>query len=216
MLTAKDKYRITRKIQRRLLSISLYIHNLRQCYSKVIAVGIRLTYKMKFQQDITVDDFLQHLNKLENNTRSNKIFQHVIGYVLKIELEPKYSTPYIHGLIFLNGSYINESNMYYHGIQIVRYWSKHISNYQGSGSVVTGKEHFYNGLGLLDNRKYEILRRTYIQYLCKKEDRIVDSQGRQVRGLRKGIIQTSKTLGRPRKHKLPDLPYFLIHKLKST
>lgn len=186
MLIAKDKYRITRKIQRRLLSIALYIHNLRQRYNQVIAIRVNFTYKSKYIHNITADDLVQHINQLENNTRSNKIFQHVIGYVLKLNMEPY---PHIQALLFYNGKSLQEHEALVSGVKIARYWSGHITAYQGSGTIITGQEYFDQGLGKLDGRKLKLLRKTYIQHICQLDDNIRDSQGRQVRGLRKGITR---------------------------
>ena len=79
-------------------SVSKYLDQLHDQYSKVLALRVDVGYSKEHSQEMSLDEIKRDIKHLLNNRRSNRtLFEHQVGYVLKYEYTPC-KGPHVHGL----------------------------------------------------------------------------------------------------------------------
>ncbi len=182
-------------------SVSKYLDQLHDQYSKVLALRVDVGYSKEHSQEMSLDEIKRDIKHLLNNRRSNRtLFEHQVGYVLKYEYTPC-KGPHVHGLFLYDGQYVQKDS--HIGEQLGQYWVK----------TTDGKGVYYNcnrdknayeqcGIGMIDHSdtaKRAILKDNIIPYMLKAEQSIDGLKSARERSVTKGIIRTRKSnAGRPR------------------
>lgn len=190
-----------------------YIQALLTNHSKLLAVRTDL-YFQKHHPDfilINSDTAIQCLKNFLNNRRSNCIFKHLVGYVIRLEYGNDRGW-HFHCLFLLNGNLAQ--NGYYYGREFGEYWVKTVSRFYSDHQNLDGYQvslgdyhncnhgdYLYDGIGVIayyDEMKIRNLFWHVIPYLAKPDSDYVERT--TPRAFWRGImpIQRSVRLGRPR------------------
>lgn len=175
-----------------------YEQALFDCYSRLLVVRVDLSYKKEFGK-VEQKVALQHRKRLFDNARSNNIFEHMVGYVTKLEhgMEKGF---HFHCLFFFDGSKVREDITL--ARRVGEYWQSVIA--KGTGCYYNcnyAKEKYRQcGIGMIahtDTEKREGLRLALV-YLAKTD--LYMKLKAEGRALTKGVMPGLPSgLGRPRK-----------------
>lgn len=189
-------------------SMMRYVDSLFDHLSKLLVVRIDLGYH-KGNQIISQADIpakywqaKSHFKHLLNNTRSNSLFKHLVGYIWSLEYGPEKGFHY-HLILFFDGSKVRQDEIL--SRMVGDYWVDCIAGSQGSYWNCNANKHKYLdycGIGLIHYSDTE--KRAYLKqaaaYLIK-----IDHYARMLtpgngRNFGRGEILTprTKTVGRPR------------------
>ncbi|MCD4499672.1 inovirus-type Gp2 protein [Chromobacterium vaccinii] len=151
------------------------IESLKQnSYKRVLAIRIDLGMREEHQLSCSFIEFHEYKNRLWNNRRHNKIFQHCIGWIWKIEYTQKCNY-HCHCLLFYDADIVR-SDIYY-GNKIGRYWVKNITEEKGTYHNCNRHKERYKHLGIgkinLNNAEgLDNLNNSVISYLTKEDTEI--------------------------------------------
>jgi hypothetical protein len=193
---------INREAQSNFLECAHYVDDLFSIWSKLVVIRLDLGYESHINADI--EDFKHDFNKLYTNARHNRIFNHLCGYILKIEygLKKKLHT---HLILFFNGHKRKGSSDVFLAEKIGEYWNDEITKGRGwywNCNDDKEKKYRFVGIGLVqasDMTKRKNLLKT-VEYLCKKKIQVIKPiSNPRMKSIRKGQIPKSKlNLGRTR------------------
>lgn len=172
----------------RIESSNEYIDTLSSMYSKLVAIRTDLSYKIKYRDEITLKELRENLDRLLKNRSHNRLFKHMVGYMLKIELGKNKNNPHVHLLIFLNGQKANPLASTWYSEQIGKYWKKIITKGKGCYDNCHKRCYMKNYLGLLDEEKIIALKSSTIPYFSKDFEVLKDEDGKILVTVRKGKI----------------------------
>ncbi|MGE4969216.1 YagK/YfjJ domain-containing protein [Yersinia enterocolitica] len=171
-----------------------YIDNLFDRYAKLLVVRVDLSYQRAANKQITATLARQHRERLFHNMKSNRLFEHVVGYIWKLEFG-EYKGFHYHMIFFFDGAKVRED------VTLARligeYWRDSITEGTGLYFNCNARKADYriNGIGLVshaDNAMREGLRRA-VTYLTK-----VDTFARLT------LPDKGRTFGKGERMKLPD------------
>jgi len=187
------------KVAKREASTLKYIDTLQDVNSKLCVIRLDLAYKKPYSNDISVDEANKDFKRMLNNSRSNSIFDDMVGYVCKREYTQDKGV-HFHTLFFYNGQKVKNDK--HKGDELGQYWTERIT--EGRGSMYNCNRNTYKerGIGMLnydDTKKREYLNKS-LSYLCKDdENQAIGESG--VRELIRGTMPKGKIKsGRPRKN----------------
>lgn len=174
-------------------------------YSKLLAIRLDLGIKKESAPLINHHFMNEAFTRLRNNLRHNKLFEHYITYVAKLEYGIDKAWHY-HVLLFFNGQKVNRD--IWLSQQIGEYWVNTITRGIGSYYSCNMNQNTYisNGIGMVpygDNTKINSLKMA-ASYLTKVDTGIVDNDwkdqsGKCVRAFRMGeYTPKGVAYGRPR------------------
>lgn len=166
-------------------------------YSRILVLRLDLSYR-KECCGVAQKVALQHRKRLFENARSNKIFEHMLGYVTKLEHGMKKGF-HFHCIFFFDGARVREDITL--AMRIGEYW----------GSVITrGKGGYYNcnrakekyrrcGIGMVTHSNVEMREglRLAMVYIAKTD--LFMKLKAEGRALTKGVMPAARSgRGRPR------------------
>ena len=190
--------------QRRL---STLIDNIFKDYSKLLTVRVDFYLKNDFDEIHTYEYMNQAFERLRNNLRFNRIFEHYITYAAKLEYGEDRKWHY-HVLFFFDGQYVK--NDYLLAKAIGEYWVSTITQYTGayhSPNMNVSNYHTF-AMGMIqyhEAQKIENLKAAG-SYLAKEtvlspNEPMFDAAGKRYRSYRQGEYKPKNSLsGRPRLH----------------
>ncbi|HEY8159113.1 MAG TPA: inovirus-type Gp2 protein [Methylobacter sp.] len=185
-----------------------YIDNLFERYSRLLVLRVDLSYEKDnyLMTEVEIEDrFAQAIADREHffrNTRSNKLFEHMVGYAWKLEYGLKKGFHY-HLLFFYDGSKVRQDVPL--AQQIGEYWRDIILKGKGNYYNCNAEKDGYLTLGIGMINHYDVKLRENLQqkaaaYLVKPDiyAKIISKiENRRTFG--KGVKKTkTNTQGRPR------------------
>lgn len=165
--TVKDlKYRTNRNFR----SMRNYVDALFESYSKLLVLRIDFGYHRVQGIPIRVERILNDFTRLLNNRRSNGLFEHIVGYIRRLEYGDDKSW-HLHVMLFFNGQETQSDQ----GLarRICEYWRAGITDNDGTAFNCNASKNKYKycGIGKIDHADTE--RRTHLlyalTYLTKKD-----------------------------------------------
>ena len=185
-----------------------YVDALFAKHSRLIVIRLDLSYHVSNdiqpKQLVTLQQAKNDLAHLLKNTRHNALFEHVVGYIWKLEYGQSRGYHY-HVILFFLGSKVQKD--VYIAMQIGKYWSEVITNKRG---------HYYNcnndkakhdsfgnlGIGRINaddaNLRFNLLNKV-VKYFTKKEQYLQLKLSRKDRVFGKGRIPDAPSgRGKPR------------------
>lgn len=150
---------------------ALYQWLLFSIWSKLVVIRLDLGYESHLNANI--EDVQRDFKKFYTNARHNRIFNHLGGYILKIEYGIKKKL-HLYLILFFNGNKREGRSDVHLARQIGEYWVNVITQGQGwywNCNDEKEKKYRWVGIGLvkakeMDKRK-NLLRA--VEYLCKKK-----------------------------------------------
>ncbi|WP_170930818.1 inovirus-type Gp2 protein [Yersinia intermedia] len=180
-----------------------YVNQLFEQYAKLLVVRVDFSYKNEHKRQMTGTIAQQHRERFFRNAKANKLFDHMVGYIWKLEYGERRGFHY-HMLFFFDGANVRQD------ITLARligeYWSLNIT--AGAGI-------YYNcnlfkadydklGIGMIaysDLQMREVLQ-VVIEYLTKIDEFVRLALPENARAFGRGEIVSPEgnKLGRPRLH----------------
>lgn len=195
-------YPVNRRNQRRLKKL---IDDLFKDYSKLLVLRLDF-YTLKDYELVNTYDYLNEaFERLRNNLRYNKLFEHYITYAASIE----YGTDkkwHFHVLFFFDGQKVKDD--YGLAKDIGEYWARVIMRGHGSFNSPNMNKRKYKrlGVGMIDYRdetKITCLKNDVAKYLVKVDLNCSETLGK--RTYRQGQYKPKQgRLGRRRLHNTDD------------
>lgn len=181
-----------------------YVDRLFDAHARIVALRIDLSYS---HQNVSLDRFEQDLHHLHQNVRHKQLFDHLLGYIIKIEHGLNKGV-HAHVLLFFDGSKRDGSADIYLTQKIGEYWKNEIT--QGEGfywNVNENKAHYERqgmlGIGEIHYSQTDLINnlKSLLAYFCKRQQYIKPKSPFKFRLLRRGDmpVMRDKKLGRPRK-----------------
>jgi hypothetical protein len=187
-------------------SAKRYVDGLFERYSKLLVIRIDLSYLKEYASTVTAEQARQDLQHLLNNRRSNKFFEHWVGYIAKLEYGVSHGY-HFHLIVFMDGQHVQHD--FHIANEIGKHWKETVTKGWGllfncnawkSDSPMYAYKRV--GIGMInhdDVNKRHILVHDVIAYLCKKEQSVKTSSGKN-RVFTMGVLPKRKSAaGRPRK-----------------
>lgn len=165
-LTRLRKKRATRQLK----SMTRYVDSLFEQHSRLLVIRIDLLYLKEYSKDLSFEEFNAHLIRLADNQRTNKIFRHVLGSIIKLEYGAQ-SGFHAHCMFFVDGS--KQQNHEFIAQQIGEYWVNQITRGKGryENCNRSANRYRYSCIGQIEY--HEIDKRnnliTCLEYFCKVE-----------------------------------------------
>ncbi len=198
-------------------SMTSYIDNLFLRHSRLLVVRIDLAYRknidVRFMNTNEVyEAYWQATEDREHlfrNMRSNRLFNHMVGYIWRLEYGNEKGFHY-HFIFFYDGSAVQQD------ITIARmigqYWENNITQYRGLAYNCNAHKEKYErcGIGMIDWKNFELIANLKLaaQYLAKPDEYIstfmtdIDIGRTFGRGT---IKERTETRGRPRDQLYSDI-----------
>ncbi|PIB50724.1 inovirus-type Gp2 protein [Pseudomonas sp. 2995-1] len=174
-----------------------YVDALFERYSRLLVLRVDLSYS-KENSKTTQAVAKQDRERLFGNSRSNKLFDDMVGYIWKLEHGPEKGFHY-HMMFFFDGSKVREDVTL--ARRVGEYWADVVTKGRGLYFNCNANKHAYKtcGVGMIDHTQSalrEALRGAVI-YLTKTDLYMkLQTQGR---GMGKGLSPAPKgARGRPR------------------
>jgi Inovirus Gp2 len=184
-----------------------YVNALFDANDRLVVLRIDLSYRKGFSNQVTINDAIADWEHLYANKRTNSIFDHLKGYIAKIEFGADKGI-HFHVIFFFNGSDRNGDSHIHHAEQIGEYWKKTITKGRGDyWNCNDNIQDFYGlgrcGIGLIhwsDAQLRNNLLNIVVAYLCKLDQFIKPKLGGGVKLIRRGSFPKvpKNKLGRPR------------------
>ena len=174
-------------------------------YSKILAIRLDLFIKSECPQQNNNVYMTEAIARLRDNMRRNSMFDHLIGYVWKLEygIDREW---HLHILLLFNGQCVQQD--LHLSMQIGYYWNDVITHGSGAFHSCNMKQHQYkfNGIGMVEY--HDVDKRNHLKmassYLTKMETPIhgcVDAAGKAIRSFGMSQYQPKNVnAGRPRKY----------------
>jgi hypothetical protein len=170
-------------------------------YSRVLVLRVDLGYLAEFS-DISIEEAQEHLSRLLNNRRSNKLFKQLVGYIWRLEYGGM-KGHHFHLIFYFDGSLVHKDAFI--ADEIGKYWTEVITKGKGVYFNCNRKAHKYSrcGIGMVshDDAKMRENLLIALRYLVKAEQFLRVREGKRVRAFGRGEIPRLKHsgLGRPRR-----------------
>ena len=191
-------------------SMTSYIDNLFSRHSRLLVVRIDLAYRKDIDTPFLNDEEIYQKywqakvdrEHLFRNMRSNSIFNHMIGYIWRLEYGEDKGF-HNHMIFFFDGSQVREDITI--AIKIGEYWVNNIT--QGRGLYYNCNaykdEYQYCGIGMINWNNFELIAnlKRAAEYLAKPDDYMTAYMQNMDIGRTFGrgtIKEKTETRGRPR------------------
>ena len=181
--------------QRNYISALAYNECLFEGRSRLLVVRLDLGYRREVAQETTPEQLQRDLNRFLGNQRHNRLFTHLMGFIIKVEEGPLRGLHTHVVLYFQDSETRNHENL---GNLIGRYWEKQITLGRGTFFNCNRENYRYPGIGVFnhdDQAKRHNLRERVLGYLFK-DDQHVAIKGKRV--FRRGLmpVTVAQKLGR--------------------
>ncbi|MDP3230201.1 MAG: inovirus-type Gp2 protein [Acidovorax sp.] len=203
--------------RRRMKSAKEYVHGLFSIYSKLLVVRIDL-YQEKFKGEelqrrcdegwetpgSELETLQGRVDQLLANRRHNKLFEHCVGFIIKLEYAPIRGW-HAHAIFFFKGQEVENDS--HHSVVLGNYWVDVITEgegaYRAANRAENKSQYRYCGIGMIDHRdtaKRDILIHRVIDYLAKSDLHVRSKGYAEQKLFRKGVLPKlpARRLGRPR------------------
>lgn len=168
-----------RLIRYRKRHYSSFIKALFDAHSRIIVLRIDFEYHKEIAKTVTLSEALDDLDHLVANMRSNTMFDHMLGYIFKVEYGVDRGI-HIHSILFFNGAVRSGAKHIAHAMQIGEYWKNKITQGRGTYWNVNAKIDEYLqkgicGIGLIQwtqDSHISNLSNMLIHYVCKEQQSI--------------------------------------------
>lgn len=101
-------------------SMNRYIKVLLDQFHKLMVVRVDFTYKAECKDLITLETAQRHMAKLLRSRRSNKLFEHCVGYAWSLEYGERKGGYHFHCFFFFKGDKVQNHTFY--GDQVGQCW----------------------------------------------------------------------------------------------
>lgn len=129
-------------------SMSLYIKVLLAQFHKLMVVRVDFTYKAECKDQITLETAQRHMAKLLRSRRTNKLFEHCVGYAWSLEYGERKGGYHFHCFFFFNGDKVKDHIFY--GEQIGQCWIDATSGFGNFFNCNRSKiKYKRNGIGIV-------------------------------------------------------------------
>jgi hypothetical protein len=177
--------------------LNKYVDALFERYSRLLVLRVDLSYS-KDHSKTTQDQAKRDREHLLKNTRSNKLFNDMVGYIWKLEHGPEKGFHY-HVMFFFDGSKVREDVT--RAILIGRYWKEIITQGRGLYFNCNAGKHNYKscGIGMVNHADDELREglRKAVVYLTKTDLYMkLQTEGRSMGRMNNPSPKSSR--GRPR------------------
>ncbi|RYY77955.1 MAG: inovirus Gp2 family protein [Moraxellaceae bacterium] len=175
-------------------------------YARLMVCRVDFALKPEYLEGQTVETMHAYLNQLLNNRRGNSLFEHMVGYIIKLEHGEKKGLHY-HCLFLFDGSKVKADAIY--AQKIGKYWKEKITR---------GKGMFYNcnfdktkyrklGIGMINHYEQDKIANLYlvIAYMTKASQFVMLKTPKNYRCFRRSEMPNSDytpsvtRMGRPRR-----------------
>jgi len=178
-----------------------YIDGLQAKFSKLNVIRVDFGYKKDPNNEITLEEATNDLERMLNNRRSKStIFKDNVGYVCKKEYTEDKGV-HVHAYFFYDGQKVQKSS--FKADQIGKYWKEEITKDRGSYHNCHRNDYPHNAIGMLEHNDTDKRKKLdkAISYLYKDEQSINPIKtNKKSRAFCRGIIpKRKKSTGRPRK-----------------
>ena len=175
-LTNNFKRRLNQRLknsENNFQSARSYIDKLFSKHSKLLVVRVNPGYLEMYSSKITLEEAQKDLKRFLGNWRCNKIFEHCVGYIWKLEMGDLKGF-HFHLVLFFNGNEVQNEEL--HASNVNTYWMKVIADGRGLCSDSNRRKdhadhHWVGMIGQSDSEKRENLLKA-IKYLTKTEQYI--------------------------------------------
>lgn len=184
-----------------------YVKALFNHYARLVVVRIDLFYQKNLTGNKSAADITKDLKHLIENKRNNSLFDHMTGYIAKLENGEEKGMHW-HILFFFDGSKRCNTSHSYLAESIGEYWKNNVTQGQGDYWNVNARANDYKCKGLLGigtiNYNDQFLRNKLnyiVSYLCKTDQYFKPKFSPKVRLFRRGNypkVPDKKRSGRPR------------------
>jgi hypothetical protein len=156
-----------------------FVQALFNAHSRIVVLRIDLEYQKAIARTVSLSEALDDLDHLVTNMRNNAMFDHMVGYIFKVEYGVDRGI-HIHSVLFFNGSLRNGANHIGHAKQIGEYWQNKITLGRGTYWNVNANIELYRqkgicGIGLIYWHECDLqanLLDMVIHYVCKEQQMI--------------------------------------------
>ena len=156
--------------QRNLGEVHRLLDDLFTYYSKVLVVRLDLCFNDTYAHQLQQSHITDYIAKFRNYSRCNKIFDHMLTYMMKLEYGEQKGW-HLHAMFFFDGNKVAEAS--YKAIQIGSYWVNTIVGQQLAYYFnCHEREYDQNGIGRMeyhDEDKRRILN-DVVAYFCKLDE----------------------------------------------
>lgn len=200
----KKLQRIKQNLQRNKESAENYVNLLFEKHARILVLRIDLHFSLGKAGNLKRLKITQgYFERFLNNKRNNKVFEHLVGYIWKLEEGVSRGVHY-HLILFMNGSKVEKDS--YLCWQIGEYW-KQVTNGEGSYYNVNAtipeleKKGIEIGIGMVDHydaEKRNVLITRVIHYFFKKGQYLSAKSLKKMRIYGRGEIPRTSGAGRPR------------------
>lgn len=177
------------RAQYRMRAATEYVDDLFQTHSRLLVIRVDL-YPERFKPNDLIknpqvgslattdhlDDLISKVERLLNNRRHNKLFEHCVGYILKIEYAIDRGW-HAHTIFFYNGHKVQNDS--YYSTKIGDYWTDVITGGQGAFWPCNRPSNISRyqkvGIGMVDYtdvEKRQALLEVVVAYLAKTDQYI--------------------------------------------
>lgn len=184
-----------------------FVQALFNAHSRVVVIRIDLEYQKAIARTVSLSEALDDLDHFVANMRSNAMFNHMLGYIFKVEYGVDRGI-HIHSILFFNGAKRNGANHIGHARQIGEYWQNKITLGRGTYWNVNARIEQYRqkgicGIGLIHWHECDLqanLLDMVIHYVCKEQQMIRSDAEPHRKIIRKQHLPKTNEVrrGRPR------------------
>jgi hypothetical protein len=188
---------------RNLKSVSELINALFRRYSRMLVLRVDLGYRKKISDEVNEISANEHRKDLLNNARTNSIFEHMVGYIWKLEYG-KERGHHFHFAFFFDGSRVKQ-DAYIAG-KIGKYWTEKITKGHGTHYNCNMVKYKRLGVGMVSHSDYEARKDMMfaLAYLTKKEQYLRKKTSKKFKTFSTSAKPGPKTTRRGRKRKSPN------------
>jgi hypothetical protein len=189
-----------RAAERNFLKVKRYVQRLFERHARLLVLRVDLSYLKEVAGTVTARMVQQDLRRFLNNTRSNRLFDNMVGYIWKLELGAK-KRYHLHCIFFYDGSRSCQDT--YLANEIGGYWKK-ITLGRGIYFNCNAKKEAYRRLGIgmihhADGSKRKILVDDAISYMMKSDQYFKVSVGDKGKTFGTSELRPARSgAGRPR------------------
>lgn len=180
-------------------------------YARLVVLRIDFGYQKG--QNVNIEDLAKDIDHLHKNKRHNKLFDHLVGYINKIEYGLEKGM-HAHALLFYDGSKRRPDSDIYFAKEIGEYWVNQITNGRGvywNRNAEKAKFERNNCLGIGDIHVSDDVKIQNLygiaEYFCKSEQYLKPRTRTKMKLLRKSFSNyNGKKRGAPRAPEPPRTP----------
>ncbi len=192
-----------RAVQKNFKACIRQIQKIYARYARLVVLRIDFGYKKG--QNVNIEDLVKDIKHIHGNKRHNKLFDHLVGYIIKIEYGLEKGM-HAHVLLFFDGSKRRPDSDVYFAKEIGEYWVNQITNGRGvywNCNAHKAKYEINNRLGIGDIHVNEVGKKRNLHgivgYFCKSEQYLKPRTRPKMKLLRKSFPkETAKKRGAPR------------------